>query len=159
MNPIELIQKLSADLPHFEDGRINYSSATEAPVVNCAVYAQGNVLLVKRSPDSLAYPEKWNGISGFMDRIEAPEVTARRELLQETKYVDFERFVLGEPYTIDDPNSKVWHVFPFRVELDRMIEPQLNEEHTAFQWVDPAEVTQHDILPDFEKVIRVTIKL
>lgn len=158
----ELVTRLADGLPHFNDGRINYSSAREAPVINCAVYAGDKVLLLKRSADTLAYPEKWNGVSGFIDRIEPPEQTARRELQQEIGLSgdDFVNFEQRTPYTVDDHLlSKIWHVFPVRVELAAVRRLELNEEHTDYVWIHPSEVTNYDILPDFAQVLRATASL
>lgn len=156
-----LIKRLAKGLPKFPDGRIDYTYATAAPVVNCVLLAEGRVLLLKRSDQVLAYAGKWNGVSGFIDTFEPAEVIARREIREETGLADYQMrsFALRNHYHLEDPSaSKEWFVFPILVELHTTHQITLNEEHTEYKWVPLPEVNRHDTLPNFAEVVRQAIK-
>ena len=46
---LELVERLSAELPRFEDGRVDYTKSPVAPVVNCIVWYDDKILLLQRS--------------------------------------------------------------------------------------------------------------
>lgn len=56
-------------LPHFPDGRIDYSHASKAPVVIIFVKHKGKILLLKRSSKVRAYKGKWQVVAGYLDEV------------------------------------------------------------------------------------------
>ncbi|MDX1766026.1 MAG: NUDIX domain-containing protein [Candidatus Saccharimonadales bacterium] len=159
-DPAKIIRQLTEDLPKFPDGRYNFSEARKAPVVNCAVYSGGKLLILKRSDTVIAYPGKWNGISGFIDTLDPIEEIARWELKEEAGIDDslIASLEVLEPHEyVDSQIARTWVVFPVRVLLNRGPEIRLNEEHTEYKWVEPEMAYKEALLPEFINVIKWTM--
>ena len=138
-------------------GQIDYTSARWAPVINCIVTYRGKILLVQRSHRLHFYPGYWNGISGFLDDRRTLEQKVRGELREEVgiaaKHV--RRIRLGEIFHQDAPEyRKTWIVHPVLVNVttDRI---RLDWEAEEYRWVRPAEASRFDLLPGFDRVLRV----
>jgi len=160
LDPKQLISDLTEGLPKFPDGRFNYTDARKAPVVNCAVYSGGKLLIMKRSESVIAYPNTWNGISGFIDTLDPIEEIARWELKEEAGIDDGQVASLEvlEPHEyLDTKIARTWVVFPFRVLLISGPETHINEEHTEHKWVNPCLAYMQTLLPDFVNVIKRTM--
>lgn len=80
---LDELYSITKGYPHFDDGRIDYTNARACPVLNCVVVYGDEVLLTLRSKEVIAYPEMWNGISGFIDVIKPLEEIALQELEEE----------------------------------------------------------------------------
>ena len=78
-----LLKKLSRKLSHFPDGRINYSHAKIAPVINCTIVCKGKILLLMRSRKVRRYRGKWNTIGGYLDELKSARQKAVEEIREE----------------------------------------------------------------------------
>jgi hypothetical protein len=54
----------------------------------------------------------------------------------------------GSPFLVkDDHIGKLWLVHPFRFELQRHIELELDWEHVEMQWIQPENIRELDTVP------------
>ena len=119
-----------------------------AHVVTCFVRERGKILLVRRSDAAGTYPDRWAGISGYVegDPRDA-ERDASRELREEVDLTDADLALVraGEPLAVDDDvGSFTVHPFLFESETREL---RTNEEIAAAEWVDPTEIRERETVP------------
>lgn len=151
---LETIAKLGGRLPHFPDGRIDYSHSVVAPVATVFVKYGGEILLLKRGDKVSTYRGKWNTVAGYLDEVKPLREKVLEELGEEAgigvELVSSMRF--GEPYkSKDDIVGKTWLIYPVLVELSRKPEIKMDWEHTEYRWIRPDEVGEFDTVHDFLK--------
>lgn len=119
-----------------------------AHVVTCFVRERGKILLVRRSDTAGTYPDRWAGISGYVEGDPRDtERDARRELREEVDLTDADLALVraGEPLAVDDEvGSFTVHPFLFESETREL---RTNEEIAAAEWVDPTEIRERETVP------------
>lgn len=146
-----LLKSFSEKLPHFPDGRIDYTCSDTAPVVTIYVIFKGKVLLLKRSNDVLTYKGKWNTVAGYIDELKPLQEKIFGELSEELgiQKKDIKTIHIGESYTFtDNSTKKTWIVYPVNVELTKKIDIILDWEHTEYRWIDPSDIDHYDTVPN-----------
>ncbi len=147
----DLIKSFADKLPHFSDGRIDYTDSDTAPVVTVFVTFKGKVLLLKRSNDVLTYKGKWNTVAGYLDDLKPLQEKIFEELSEELGITttDIKTIHVGKPYTFTDSSTKKrWIVHPANVELTKKITIKLDWEHIEYRWIDPIDIDQYDTVPN-----------
>ena len=155
-NLFVLLKKLSSELPHFPDGRINYSHAKLVPVINCTVVCKGKVLLLKRSRKVRSYKGKWNTIGGYIDDAKSVRQKAIEEIKEELgiEKRNLKRIKILKSFRAADKKiKKIWIVFPVLAELKRMKKIKLDWEHTSYKWVKPEEIKRLNTIPNLHKQV------
>lgn len=151
----EIIQSYAKKLPQFEDGRINYSSSSKAPVLTVFVVFKNRLLLLKRSNQVSTYQGKWNTVAGYLDDYhQTLNEKIHEELREETGIMptNIQEYIFGSRYQFTDTNAKkTWIVFPAKVILSKKPSIQLDWEHTDFQWIAPEDITNFDTVPNLKK--------
>ena len=108
----------------------------------------GQVLLVKRSPDSKFAPGQWEFINGSIDSGETAEQTAVRELIEEAGIgVDQSMLTPGSIFEITDSDGR-WVVIPYKVTV-QYSDIAISSEHTDYQWVSSKDICN---IPDVASV-------
>ncbi|MBI2140742.1 NUDIX domain-containing protein [Candidatus Woesearchaeota archaeon] len=142
-----LIKHFSKTLPHFPDGRIDYSGAAKAPVVIVFVKCGEKILLLKRSCKVRAYRGEWQAVAGYLDEIKPLKQKAAEELKEEAGINprDINFWIFGTPYTFNDKRyKKEWAVHPVLVELKKKPRIKIDWEHTEYRWINPKDITKFD---------------
>ncbi len=155
-NLFALLRKLSKTSPHFPDGRINYSHAKLAPVINCTVVCKGKVLLLKRSRKVRSYKGKWNTIGGYLDELKSAREKALEEIKEELgiEKRNVKRIKFFKSFRVADKKiKKIWIVFPVLAELKSKGKIKLDWEHTSYKWVKPEEIKRFDTIPNLQKQV------
>lgn len=106
---------------------------------------EGKMLLLHRSPDKKWAPGLWNIVSG---KIEKEDKTPLHAALREIREEVAMPVVLQKEHPVYDVDydGKIWRTFAFRFQTEHT-EPSLNDEHVAFQWIEPAELSRFEIVP------------
>jgi len=146
-----LLRRFGKDLSHFPDGRIDYSSSRQAPVVTVFIEYGGKILLLKRSRKVRTYKGKWNTVAGYLDE----DKPLRRKVLEEVSEEiglakkDVRRVFFGKPFTFKDTEGNLtWHIFPALIQLKRKPRIRLDFEHTAYRWIDPKDIYKYKTVKD-----------
>ncbi len=157
---LKKIEEMGSKLPHFDDGRINYSGSDYAPVIMAFVEYGGKILLLKRSDKVRTYKGKWNGVGGYLDEV----CPVREKVLEELR----EELGVGED-TIsaiyignareetDDSIGKTWLIVPVLVKLKRKPQIRIDWEHTEYKWVSPVEIKGYDIVSGLESTLTAAL--
>ena len=149
-----------AYLPKFQDGRINYSSASRAAVLNCIVTHEEKILLLKRSDKVSNYRGKWNVIAGFLDEPKSLREKTLEELQEEIgiSEEDIATISFEKPHEYHDPSlQKTWIIYPVRAELKRKPEIKLDWEHSDSTWIRPEELSKYDVVTGLDETVKKII--
>lgn len=134
------VLRLERLLPRFQDGRIDYTNAARAPVLDCYVLCKRRLLILKRTRPIAGSDNAWHVVSGFLDTPRSLREHVHQELREEINLrpeVIDSLFGL-EPYRHID--AKLWTVYPVVARLRCDWPIRLNEEHVRFRWIDTAEI-------------------
>ena len=159
----KLIKEFSTRLPHFKDGRIDYSTSDTAPVLTVFVAYKNTFLLLKRSQKVSTYREKWNTVAGYLDN---PNQSIFEKILEElSEELDIKKdqissYSFGKYYQFtDENNKKTWIVHPVLVTLLEKPDINLNWEHTEYKWITMDEINDFDTVPNLKKSMKRALKL
>lgn len=148
------LRTISKGLPTFSDGRINYSNAPRAAVLNCFITFQEKILLLKRSANVAAYHGKWNGVAGYLDEIKPLREKVIEEINEETGITleKISKIRIGKKIEVYDGQiNKTWVIFPALAELNTRPLIKLDFEHTEFVWIKKEELSNYDTVPNLTK--------
>ena len=153
-----LLKKKKKKLPHFSDGRIDYSNSDIAPVITIFITCTNHFLLLKRSSQVQTYKGKWNTVAGYLDdpyqTLFEKMIEELNEELQITKD-QISSYSIGSKYQFtDEHNKKTWIVHPVLVNMKEKPNITLNFEHTNFVWITRDEVESFDTVPNLKKSLK-----
>lgn len=144
---MELLLKYK-ELPRFEDGRINFHNAKEAPVIIVFVKYKNKFLLLKRSNKVHTYKNTWNTIGGYYDEPVPFIDKVSEELREELNVHKFKLLKSLEPFEVYDKNIDTnWILHLFLIELfDDNV--KIDFEHTEYVWVSLEEIKNYKTVPN-----------
>ena len=107
------------------------------------------------------YPNRWNGIAGFLDDHKNLDEKVREELQEELGFEkkDIEAIGQCEIFPVDDrKHKKTWIVFPVLV-ISKTDKLKLDWEAQDFRWINLKEIKKFKTTPIFERVLKNALKL
>jgi 8-oxo-dGTP pyrophosphatase MutT (NUDIX family) len=128
----DAVARFAKALPRLPDGRIDYSGASEAAVLDCYVFCRDRILLLKRRRPLAGIEHAWHVVSGFLDEECSLRKKVEAELLEETGIRDVVDMQALQPYRHAD--ATIWNVYPVRVQVASQGPILLNEEHSEYAW-------------------------
>lgn len=155
-----IVKKFFKKLPHFPDGRINYSFSKEAAVLICFLKYKDEILLLKRSQKVRDYKGKWHGIGGYYDQLKPLKEMVKKEIKEELgiNLNDISSFKIAKTYKFKDKKiNKIWIVHPVLVELKNRPKIKLDWEHIKYQWIKPEELKKFDFVPNLDKFLKMLL--
>lgn len=147
---------LSKKLPHFSDGRIDYTYASEAVVIVVFLRFRKKILILHRSQKVLNYQGKWGGLGGFVDEAKPIREKVLLELNEELNInsdIIHDLTVFSPITNHDNKINKTWFIYPVLVDLNKSPTITLDWEHDDYKWILPLEVTNFDITPNTEDLL------
>jgi 8-oxo-dGTP pyrophosphatase MutT (NUDIX family) len=112
-------------------------------------------LVAHRTPESGGY---WHTIAGGVEPGEAVHVAALRELWEETGLSADELQPLGEFAYVREPWEEEAglrvQVRAFLVDVEQSWEPELNEEHDEYRWLEREEAAELLFWPEPAALLR-----
>lgn len=110
----------------------------------------GKFLIIKRRPDEVAFPGKWEFIGGKLENGESIKASLVREAKEETSLeLDSEPLFVGEyEFTRRDGHHVVGLRFVARAKEGDVA---LSEDHTDHAWVTPDEAAEYDLIEGLDK--------
>lgn len=112
----------------------------QVQVAACYLEINNKLLLLQRADGKLE-PGKWGVPAGKLEHNEAPENAAKRELFEETGiFLENSSGIqhLNSLYIRKPEVDYVYHVF--KVQLDRIPEVHLSDEHQDYRWVTSKDI-------------------
>lgn len=137
-------------------GRVEIDGVIERPVVSSAIVDDGRVLLLKRPERCHSFPGCWSLVAGKIEDGELPVDAARREIMEETgiqvAYPD-----ASMHQVLVREGSTLWRVHPFLYRVEG-VEPVLNGENEAYEWVAPEDIPSKKTVTDTSRVVDQMMK-
>ncbi len=116
-------------------------------------------LLFLRSSKKI-YAHQWRMIGGKVEEGEKYWEAALRELKEETGLAPKEFWSIPSVNTFYEAKSdQIHHIPAFAVALDNEATPELDDEHTDFQWISIDELDSYLQWPEQKRLIRLTYNL
>ena len=143
----EIIRELDKKMPHFPDGRINFSDSSFGIAINVIIENEGHILILKRSNKVAISKEKWAVIGGHYDELKTIKEKVLEEIFEETRISEgsIKSMELKKEYEFfDNTISRKWIIFPVLVRLFKKPEIRLDWEHTEYKWIFPDELDSFD---------------
>ena len=131
---------------------------TAKHVVTCFLMYNNRILILKRSDKVKTHKKKWAGVSGYIEPEETDDVTALKEIGEETGLVqdDIELLYKGEPIHVQDgPHVWVVHPFLFKTRTDRIT---IDWEHTEYRWIRPEDLKNYDFVVFLDHALAAVMK-
>jgi len=150
----EIVKYFDKSLPHFADGRINYSKSNKAAVVTVFIKNKDEILLLKRSDEVRTYKNKWNTVAGYLDELKPIDEKALEELKEEIGLnpESITSLKTGKPFKIFDSKiRKTWFVHPILVKVKNKPKIRLDWEHSDYKWVKSKDLVKFDIVSNLSK--------
>ena len=132
-------------------------------VVTCILEnKERKILILKRSDKVKTYRGLWSGVSGYVEKNEAPVDTAYKEINEETGISknDVELIKSGAPIQFEDTykgEKYNWTVFPFLF-FKKNGKINIDWEHSEYRWVSPSKIEGYDTVPHFFDVVSNLLK-
>lgn len=134
-----------------DKGEVELPNVKEKHVVTSIVRNRGKILLLRRSAKVGSYRGQWAGVSGYIERGEDDETSAKRELAEEignggvklTRRLDPQRF---------RDSDVVWCVHPFLFDVTSR-DVCIDWEHDSYEWVSPEDVGRYPTVPGLQSIV------
>ena len=128
-------------LPHFSDGRIDYTDADRAATVVVFLKHEDEILLLKRSDEVGTHKGRWGLVAGYLDELKPVVDKALEEVQEET---GIEKDIVSEikkigSYKFHDDGITYTSFIVF-MKLEEKPEIEISWEHTDWNWVELDDV-------------------
>ncbi len=132
----KIVKSSHKDLPHFSDGRVDYSESEMAPTTVIFLKYNEEILLLKRSDKVTHRKNSWGVVAGYLDELKTLVKKALEEVSEETGITKdkISSIIIGEVYRFQkEETTFVSH--PILMELKTKPRIELSWEHTKYKWV------------------------
>jgi len=125
-------------------------------IVTSFITSNEKFLLLKRSEKVKSMKGLWAGISGIIEKNEAPLQRAKIEIFEELgiKEEQIKLLKTAERMRVVSPQYKnhEWEIFPFLFEANNPA-IKLNWENSEYKWISDDELNNYKTVPNLEKVL------
>jgi 8-oxo-dGTP pyrophosphatase MutT (NUDIX family) len=126
-------------------------------IVTSFIQDNQKLLILKRSNKVKTMKGLWAGISGIIEKNEAPLTRAKIEIYEETSIPEDKiKFIkAADMLKINSPQyeNHEWEIFPFLFEAKNP-SIKLNWENSEYTWITVDELKNYNTVPSLEKVLR-----
>jgi 8-oxo-dGTP pyrophosphatase MutT (NUDIX family) len=126
-------------------------------IVTSFIQDDQKLLILKRSNKVKTMKGLWAGISGIIEKNEAPLTRAKIEIYEETSIPEDKiKFIkAADMLKINSPQyeNHEWEIFPFLFEAKNP-SIKLNWENSEYTWITVDELKNYNTVPSLEKVLR-----
>ncbi len=155
------LKSAGKDFGHFQDGRVDYTNASIAPIVMCTILCRKQILIVKRGYGLADAEGYWSTVNGFIDEDKPLKQLVQQEISEELNLKVAKVVIkVGTSYTLANPQQKRQYiVFPCLVQLSTRPQIKLDREHTDYQWITRKQLPSFHILDDLVHTIDAALAL
>lgn len=125
-------------------------------IVTSFIRDNEKLLILKRSDKVKSMKGLWAGISGIIEKNEAPLKRAKIEIFEEVGITEDVITLVrsAEKMKIDSPQyeNHEWEIFPFLFEAKNPT-IKLNWENSEFKWINAEELENYETVPSLQKVL------
>ena len=126
-------------------------------IVTSFIQDEQKLLILRRSNKVKTMKGLWAGISGIIEKNEAPLTRAKIEIYEETGISEDKiRLVKNAAkLRIHSPQyeNHEWEIFPFLFEAKNP-DIKLNWENSEYKWITIDELKNYNTVPSLEKVLQ-----
>jgi 8-oxo-dGTP pyrophosphatase MutT (NUDIX family) len=126
-------------------------------IVTSFIQNDQKLLILRRSNKVKTMKGLWAGISGIIEKNEAPLTRAKIEIYEETGISEDKiRLVKNaEKLRVNSPQyeNHEWEIFPFLFEAKNP-DIKLNWENSEYTWITIDELKNYNTVPSLEKVLQ-----
>lgn len=129
----------------------------EIHVCTCFLIHEGKILILKRSDKVGTYQGKWAGVSGYIESWETADVTALKEIQEETGLGkgDFNFIRKGDALRVE-AGDRCFVVHPYLF-ASKTPEIKLDWEHVDYKWIAPEKISEYDTVPLLEDALKTVL--
>jgi mutator protein MutT len=122
---------------------------TNSVILEC----DGKFLIIRRRPDEVAFPGKWEFVGGKLENGESLREGLKRETKEETGLELEENisFLRDYEFTRRDGHHVVGLVFVARAGKGKV---KLCQDHTEYAWISPGEASKYDLIEGLGKELK-----
>lgn len=154
----DTVKKFDKKLPHFSDGRIDYSDSKVATTTVAFLKFDDEILLLRRSNKVNSRKNKWGVVAGYLDEVKPVIEKVKEEVKEETGVGEDEILFINKNKVFEfEMDGVKYHSHPVLVELKRKPDVDLNWEHTEYRWVRIKNV-EHYLPENALKELRLLLK-
>ncbi|HET6517259.1 MAG TPA: NUDIX domain-containing protein [Nitrosopumilaceae archaeon] len=125
-------------------------------IVTSFITSNEKFLLLKRSQKVKSMKGLWAGVSGIIEKNEAPLQRAKIEIFEELGIKESQVKLLknAEKMRVVSPQYKnhEWEIFPFLFEVNNP-DIKLNWENSEYRWIMPDELKNYKTVPNLDRVL------
>ena len=126
-------------------------------IVTSFIQNDQKLLILKRSNKVKTMKGLWAGISGIIEKNEAPLTRAKIEIYEETGISEDKIRLIknAEKLRVHSPQyeNHEWEIFPFLFEAKNP-DIKLNWENSKYTWITIDELKNYNTVPSLEKVLQ-----
>ncbi len=144
----KIVKKSHEKLPHFSDGRVDYSDSEKAATTVIFLKYEDEILLLKRSDKVTHRKNRWGVVAGYLDELKPVVKKALEEVNEETgvEKNQISSIIVGNVYKFKkEETTFISH--PILMELENKPSVELSWEHTEYKWVKKEKA--QDYLPKY----------
>ena len=126
-------------------------------IVTSFIQDEQKLLILRRSNKVKTMKGLWAGISGIIEKNEAPLTRAKIEIYEETGISEDKIRLIknAAKLRIHSPQyeNHEWEIFPFLFEAKNP-DIKLNWENSEYMWITIDELKNYNTVPSLEKVLQ-----
>ncbi len=125
-------------------------------VVTSFIHSEGKIIILRRSQKVGTHPQKWAGVSGYLEKKEEPLTRALREIEEETSLTQgmLKLIKTSEPIGIPDSEADIfWVIYPHLFNTQKS-EIKTDWEHTEYRWIYPRDLPKYDVVPGLNETLQ-----
>lgn len=155
----EIIRDAYKSLPHFKDGRIDYSDAEKAPVVVVFLKYGDEILILKRSDRVGTHQGRWGTVAGYLDELKPVVEKAFEEIEEETGIgrEKIAKVLKNGVYEFRSESEDICYTAHLVLAvLKERTDVKLSWEHTDYKWVkisNSDRYLSHNASEELKKVL------
>lgn len=113
----------------------------------------GKFLIIKRRPDEVAFPGKWEFIGGKLEHRESVILSLCREVFEETGLETDGGFMFLSDYEFTRRDG--YHVVGLRfLAHAKPGKIKLSSDHTEYAWITPSDAAKYDLIKGLNKELK-----